>query len=281
MYSIDDCDFLLESLEKVAFTPPPQAQPPQAQAMPPQDPNQMAMQPGDPMGTLGADMKGAGGGGAKGAGASVNKDQLYERLIMEKDNISRLKTQLAQAGQQPMDEQMGGGANQLQDVIQQNMVRQIQMQGQQQEMGGQPQDPAAQPQPQDPAAQPQPGLAPQAGFKREVEDVLEKYASLDYKYPAIKKEAFVTAGLGLAGAAYTGYEAAKGLANIGVGAGKYLRAGMDRMKVANNPFLKQQVKDMQLHRKKVNITPSGNKWFNNFGSVGASKQYNFAPGSKL
>lgn len=95
-YTQKDCDKILYKLANLGM------QQPQGQ------PEQMGQGGGQPLGTIGAEMNGGvgqsqGAGGPGSEGFKVNKDQLYERLIQEKDNLTRLKVQLASSGQLPMD----------------------------------------------------------------------------------------------------------------------------------------------------------------------------------
>ena len=111
-YTLEDCDRVLQKIANVAAGMPPE-----------QDPNAL--------GTIGADLGGGGGpqgapgaGGAEG-GMKVNKDQLYERLIQEKDNLSRLKVQLAASGQLPPDMMEDQQGPPLQQQMQEGMSQEM------------------------------------------------------------------------------------------------------------------------------------------------------------
>jgi hypothetical protein len=220
----------------------------------------------------------AAGGGAK--GFSANKDQLYERLIMEKDQLSRLKLQLAMSGQQVPDD--GGTGNPMEQAIQQQMMGAMQQQQQQGQM-----DQAAQAMDQ---GNPYAGISGgggtagqmpnmtqdqsnpmqvQASFKEEVEDVLEKYAGL------YKESVAPLAALGALSTAHTATSAGAGIARLGVGAAGAARRGAENLRVANNPFLAAETKIKQDRRKYSNPTPDA--WVGGLGYMRSNRQLNFDP----
>lgn len=157
-YSIEDCDRILAKIANAMAAPGQQ---------PAMDPNQQMQQDPSALGTIGADLGGggagtaggAGGGGGQGEGGlKVNKDQLYERIIQEKDALTRLKVQLAASGQLPPDMYDSPQGPPLEQQMQEGMSQDMMMQS-----GQQPQQPPM----QDPMqGQMQPGMEVQAALKK-------------------------------------------------------------------------------------------------------------------
>jgi len=244
MYTLNDCDRVLEKLAALGAGAP--VQPPMAQ-----DPNASAGMPStSPIGTIGADM---GGGAEAGKGAagpkafSVNKDQLYERIIKEKDNVSKMM-QMINGQQMPMLE------NPMEHAIQQNMIAQMQQQGAQMRIGTSPegmqqmtqgQDPMAmqQAQQQDPMAMQQAQQQdPMAMQQAQQPNPMEVQAAVKKK---LMKIAVVPPAVAAAGVAWTGLEAGKGAARLGLHATDKLGQMADESRIEANPTRGLEIRQQQ------------------------------------
>jgi len=269
IYDIDYCDSILEKIANLGAGVNQQAQ---------QDPSQQAQQaagPGSPLGTIGADMSGGMGGaggaaGGSGGKTSVSKDQLYERLIMEKDNLSKLKMQIAMKGETPMTDQPGMPSdNPMQSAIQQMMIgsmtgqqdpnqdplqQQVMNQGQ-----GNPMQQMGQPVQQQQQFQ-NPGMTVQAALKKKL-----CRGFLD-------KEAVVMAAMGGLMAAQT----AGAIGDVGAYGVEKARSFGENQKVRQNPFLAQETKIKQDRRKLTNATPDA--WVGGLGYNTSNRKFNFGGG---
>lgn len=279
MYELDRCDELLEKIAQIGVGAP--AVPPQASQGPmqagPESPmmgSQESMGGTTPLGTIGAEMGGSGAGAGAGAvgpkSFSVNKDQLYERIIAEKDIVSKLKMQLAMSGQDPAAMgPVGDPENPLGNVIQQAMTQQIQ-----QDMSGQV-DPMQQPMGQDYAGRMEPGMEMQQPGMEVTAALKKKFARRSELKEKLEKEAIAPlALLGTAATGYFGAQALGDLANIGIGGARRGYETLENQAVGNNPFIANQIARRQARRRFVN--PMSKAWYGSIGGLPQNRQFRFA-----
>lgn len=188
-----------------------------------------AQQDPSALGTIGAEI-GGGQGQMSSSGPKVNKDQLYERIIQEKDKLARLQMQLAASGQMPQEELQQPSMAQvapLEQQMQASMSQELQ-QGQ-----------ASQPIQQDPYS----GLQPQASLKKKLRDALEKKSIAPLAIPAAALTAY-NAYETLNALRYYGGKAAR----AGLRGAESIRSGHARSRIAANPLVARDILEQEYRK---------------------------------